>query len=109
MLVFACVLMWAIRLSIYLGLRHLDGEDFRYANMRKRWNEKFGNFPGYYIVAFLYIFMMQYGFSMLANWAGIYVMIYGNENATSLTVLDWVGAGIWAFGLIFEMVGDQQL
>lgn len=108
LLVCCCVSLWAGRLAVYLGTRHLGGEDYRYQAMRKRWNDKCGKI-GYYIMAYLYIFMMQYGFSILANWAGLYVQIYGNEMDRELTNLDYAGAIVWAFGLSFETVGDMQL
>lgn len=105
LLVCSCVCIWAARLALYLGCRHLDGEDYRYLAMRRRWNESYGTF-GYYVVAYMYIFMMQYAFSMLANWAGLYVLIYGNEMDRHLSMLDYVGAAVWAFGLCFETIGD---
>ena len=105
-LTFGLVLIWALRLSIHIGVRH-RGEDFRYQDMRKRWNEV-GGYWGYLWRAFLYIFMGQGVFSVITNAAALYVYIYSNSG-TKLIWSDFVGAAVWLFGLAFEWVGDNQL
>jgi len=47
---------WGVRLAIHIGKRHKN-EDFRYQDMRKRWNEA-GGHCGYLWRTFLYIFGM---------------------------------------------------
>lgn len=47
--------IWGMRLALHIGLRHKQ-EDFRYVDMRKRWSE--GGKCGYYIRAYVYIFML---------------------------------------------------
>ena len=101
-IVLACVTIWALRLSLHIGLRHTR-EDFRYVDMRQRWTAE----GKYYIKTFAYIFGLQGLFSIIANAAALYVTIYSASN--ELIWLDYLGAAIWLFGFIFEWVGDQQL
>ena len=99
------IAVWSMRLSIHIGLRH-KGEDYRYVDMRRDWMAK-GGYSGYLWRAFVYIFMLQAGFSLICNSAALYVNIY--SNSTYLIWLDWVGMAVWAFGFGFEVIGDYQL
>jgi len=76
-LILACLLVWGLRLSIHIGLRH-NGEDFRYQDMRKNWME--GGLNSYYIKAFLIVFMMQGLFSLIVNSASLYVCIWSADD-----------------------------
>jgi len=93
---------WGIRLLYHISVRH-NGEDFRYQEMRRDWTEK----GGYLWRAFVFIFMLQALFSLIVNSAALFVSIY--SNSAYLIWIDFVGIFIWAFGFIFEIVGDFQL
>ena len=67
------VSVWAIRLAIHIIVRH-DGEDCRYHDMRLKWMG-FGKL-GYYWRSFLFIFMLQALFSLVANSASLFTTIY---------------------------------
>ena len=71
--------------------------------MRRDWTEK----GGYLWRAFVFIFMLQALFSLIVNSAALFVSIY--SNSAYLIWIDFVGIFIWAFGFIFEIVGDFQL
>ena len=103
-LVTVLVCIWGFRLSYHIGIRHTK-EDFRYVDMRTRWMEH--GLSGYYIRAFFYVFMMQGVFSLIVNSASIFAVIYSGTN--TLIWSDYVGAAIWVFGFVFELVGDNQL
>ncbi len=60
----------------------------------------------YYWAAFIYVFMMQALFSLIVNGSALFVSIWSTKE---FFWLDVVGAAIWAFGLIFEMLADYQL
>ena len=49
--------------------------------------------------------MMQGLFSLFVNSSALYVEIYSDSE--HLIWLDYVGIVIWAFGFIFEWVGDE--
>ena len=72
--------------------------------MRKRWTESSVGY--YYWAAFIYIFMMQALFSVIVNSSALFVSIWSTREFFSL---DAVGAAVWAFGFIFELVADWQL
>lgn len=63
-----------------------------------------GGYRGYLWRAFLYVFMLQGLFSIFCNSAALYVQIYSVSN--TLIWLDYLGICVWAFGFIFEIVGD---
>jgi steroid 5-alpha reductase family enzyme len=60
----------------------------------------------YYWAAFIYVFMMQALFSLIVNGAALFVSIWSTDE---FFWLDVVGAAVWAFGFIFELVSDYQL
>jgi len=101
-LVAAMVTIWGGRLAYHIGVRHTK-EDYRYVDMRKRWSEN--GQCGYYIRAFMYVFMMQGVFSIITNSASLFVVIFTSDN--TLIWSDWVGLAIWVFGFLFECIGDH--
>lgn len=103
-LMLVIVSIWGLRLAWHIFSRHSGKEDFRYQDMRKRWTEVSTSY--YYWAAFIYVFMMQAFFSLIVNSAAIFVSVWSGPQ---FFALDVVGAAIWAFGLIFEMVADYQL
>jgi len=54
-LVTLLVIIWALRLSIYIALRK-KAEDYRYKEMRENW-EKHGTFA-YLLISFFVVFML---------------------------------------------------
>ena len=100
LIVFSLVTVWALRLSVHIGLRH-KGEDWRYQEFRRAWTEE----GLYYVKTFVFIFGMQGLFSLIANAAPLYVTVYSQGD--ELIWLDYVGIAVWLFGFIFEWVGDE--
>lgn len=98
---FTLVLIWALRLSIHIGVRHTK-EDFRYQDMRRDWMKK--GIVAYYIIAFWFVFMMQGLFSIIVNAASLYTTIYSENN--TLIWSDYLGAIVWLLGFVIEVVGD---
>lgn len=103
-LVFVLVSLWAIRLAYHIGKRH-SGEDFRYVDMRRRWSTN--GMCNYYFRAYFGVFMIQGLFCLLVNSSAIFTLIYSENNI--VTGLDCLGTLVWAFGFIFEWIGDEQL
>jgi len=105
------LVLWGLRLAIHIGLRH-KGEDYRYVAMRKRFMKN--GWCCYLICAYLYIFVMQGALSLLVNAPVLFV----TANSSTLTAagaghalnwFDYVGYALFAIGLLFEWVGDEQL
>ena len=105
------VLVWSLRLSIYVYIRnHGKPEDYRYAAMRKSWERKgknifFKSLTKIYLLQGLIIFIVV--FPVL--WINV------NENPPLASFLDiagitlWIGLLIWILGFYFETIGDYQL
>ena len=96
------IFIWGIRLSIYLGIRNWGKpEDYRYVNLRKRWGQ---NRP--LLKAFLNVFMLQ----GILQYIMMFSSMWSVSHANQIQVLPLIiGVIIALFGLIFEVIGDEQL
>jgi steroid 5-alpha reductase family enzyme len=98
-LVCALAALWSLRLGIYLLIRvgsHLKEEEGRYKQLRLEWNE----------TKFFFFFQMQ-AFSnvMLA----IPFFVIALNPAPELSIIEYIGAGLWLICIIGEGVSDWQL
>ena len=96
------VTIWGLRLSVHLARRNIGkGEDFRYVRMRERYGSRFP------LISLFVVFLLQAGLA--------WVVALPAQVATQTPDLDpWspfvvAGITIWAVGLAFETIGDQQL
>lgn len=114
-LITTCVGLWALRLSIYIFIRH-KREDYRYKDMRERWTEQ--GTCVYYAKAFGFIYFGQGFFSLINNAGVLFVNIWSVgfvanmeklrvEPDMRLTVFDYIGAGIWLMGFLIEVMSDR--
>jgi steroid 5-alpha reductase family enzyme len=100
-LIMAAVLVWGLRLAGHLFRRNWGRpEDFRYAQMRRKWGRAAP------VKGFFFIFMLQ-GLLMLVVSLPVTVAFAGL--ARPLGALDVAGAIVFAAGFLFEAVGDAQL
>lgn len=96
------IVIWGARLGYYLFKRNWGKpEDFRYAQFRKNWGDRFP-----LLKAFFKVFVLQ---GILS-----YIMMFSSMNAVAnQTEVNFdsmiVGLIIAATGLFFEIVGDYQL
>ena len=99
-LVLICVLIWALRLCIYLTWRNWGPhEDSRYIEIRKN------NQPHFWLKSIYIVFGLQ---AVLA-WV-ISVSLHAAIAATSLfNWLDYLGFGLFVFGFVWESLADMQL
>lgn len=90
----AMVLVWGLRLAIYLFIRILKTKtDKRFDGIR----ESFTKFAGFWTLQ---------GFSV---WAISLPTIYFLNSAPSeLSTLSYIGLAIWVIGILIEAVADQQ-
>jgi steroid 5-alpha reductase family enzyme len=102
-LLMVLVLLWGLRLSIYLGWRNIGkGEDFRYREFRRKYGKKH-----YWWVSYFQTFLLQ-GILMWMISAPLLGIQY-DPLKQELTWLDFAGILIWCIGFIFEAGGDWQL
>lgn len=101
-LVMALTTLWGLRLSLHIFLRNKGkGEDPRYAAMRERHGEKF------WWMSFFTVFMLQASLLWIISLVVQIAQI--SPGPVGLIWLDIVGLLIWAFGFLFESIGDWQL
>jgi steroid 5-alpha reductase family enzyme len=97
------VLLWGMRLSIYLAWRNIGkGEDFRYREFRRKYGEN-----RYWWISFFQTFLLQ----GLLMWL-ISLPLLGaqyDQLQPELTLLDYLAILIWCIGFTFETAGDWQL
>ena len=95
------VSIWGIRLAMHIYLRHRGKpEDFRYAEMRKKWGNRAS------LKSFTHVFMFQ-GLMLLMI---AYPIIMVNANPQpGITFFDLIGILIWIAGFLFEVIADVQL
>jgi steroid 5-alpha reductase family enzyme len=99
-LMLALVAAWALRLAIYLTVRNWGKpEDFRYQKIRA------GNQPNFTFKSLYLVFLLQ----ALLAWLVSLPLLAAATSSVDLNWLDYVGALIAIFGLLFETIGDWQL
>jgi steroid 5-alpha reductase family enzyme len=99
-LVLAMIMMWGLRLAIYLARRNLGKiEDFRYQNFRKAW----GNWPN--LNAYFRVFILQMVLMFIVSLPSYSIMSIPG----SMKWYNWFGVAIWAFGFIWESWADATL
>jgi len=102
-LVVGLVIIWGLRLSIYLGWRNWGkAEDYRYQQFRKDYGAE-----RYWWFSFFQVFLLQGVLSWLVSAPLLAAMYY--MPSTSLNYIDYVAIGVWTVGFIFEAGGDYQL
>ncbi len=101
LLLLAMAVIWGLRLSLYLTWRNWgQGEDYRYAAMRKRHGARF------VVLSLFTVFLFQGVLTWIIS-LPLQVGIAAKQG--ELNVLDYIGAALWLIGLLFESVGDFQL
>lgn len=99
-LVLLLVVIWGVRLSIYITLRHWGHEeDHRYQTIRNN------NQPGFSLKSLYLIFSFQ----ALVAWVVALPLFYSISSVAPLNVLDGLAALLWLVGMLFESVSDYQL
>ena len=101
-LTLALVAVWAMRLAAHLYFRNqAQGEDPRYETLRAHRG------PSWWWFSYFRVFLLQAVTAWVVS-IPLYFAIVSVAPRT-LTVLDYAGILLFAGGLIFEAVGDEQL
>jgi steroid 5-alpha reductase family enzyme len=102
-LILSLVVIWGLRLSIYLAWRNIGkGEDFRYREFRKKYGEK-----RYWWISYFQTFLLQGVLMWLISAPLLGAQCYGQNS--SIGILDFAGVILWLLGFSFEAGGDYQL
>ena len=95
------VLIWGMRLAIHIAIRNRGrGEDFRYAKWRQEWGRWF------VLRSYFQVFMLQ---GVLLFFIAFPIVFVNFSDRPDLTLVDFLGFGVWCIGFVFEAVGDYQL
>jgi steroid 5-alpha reductase family enzyme len=98
----ALIFLWGSRLAYHVARRNIGKpEDRRYAEMRKKWGNRFPM-----LKAFVYVYMSQFVLMFVIS-AGI--MLINQAPIPTLSLSDVVGISLWLLGYFFEVFGDMQL
>ncbi len=102
-IVLALVLIWGLRLTVYIMERNMGKEeDFRYRNFRKKYGEK-----RYWWISYFQVFLLQGVILWLVSSPLLAAQYFTEEN--DLNFFDFLGILIWLVGFIFEAGGDLQM
>jgi steroid 5-alpha reductase family enzyme len=91
--------LWSLRLGLYLTGRvgsHLKEEEGRYKKLREEWNE----------TKFFFFFQMQ-AFSNVMLSIPFFVIALNPE--PQMSIMEYIGAGMWLLCIIGEGISDRQL
>ena len=100
-LVNVLVLIWGLRLAIYIFIRHHGKpEDYRYKEMRDRWGKSA------VLMSLLKVFLPQ---AIVMFIIAFPIMIVNSVPEEKIGVLEIIGTIIWLIGFFFEAVGDTQM
>jgi len=95
-------LIWSLRLGLFLTVRifsHLDEEDRRYQALRIEYGQR---------VRFrFFLFFMMQAASVVLLLAPLFWV--ASNGTPTLSLLEWIGAAVWAMGLIGEATADAQM
>ena len=99
------ITVWGLRLSIRLFNRYVGKpEDFRYAQWRREWGKNV------VITAFFRVFMIQGLINFVVGSAAYSIIKFNAFSFDGLQgVLVGLGSVIALTGLVFEVIGDEQL
>ena len=70
-----CVLLWALRLSLYIWARH-KSEDYRYKQMREGWEAVSNAY--YYFASYTFVFFLQGILSIVNNSSLLFINIFSD-------------------------------
>ncbi|TSC59589.1 MAG: hypothetical protein LiPW15_609 [Parcubacteria group bacterium LiPW_15] len=100
-LVSLLVFVWGLRLSMSVFWRNSGrGESSRYRKLREEWGKYF------FLRSYLKIFMFRGVLLLLVAVPVVYINTFGGGE---LEFLDFLGAGLWLLGFLFEAASDRQL
>jgi len=102
-LVLAMVIIWGMRLSVYIFIRNAGkGEDIRYQNFRKKYGEE-----RYWWISYFQTFLLQGIIMWMVSAPLLASLVY--EESQLFGIFDLIGLLLWLGGFLFEAIGDAQL
>ena len=101
-LVCLLVSVWALRLSLFIGIRNIGaGEDFRY----RKWRDEAG--PNFWWISYFKVFLTQAVLLWIVSSPTLLSQLGGDSERW--TALDLIALVMWLVGFLFEAIADWQL
>jgi steroid 5-alpha reductase family enzyme len=97
--------IWALRLSIHIGMRASEKEDSRYAAWRQEWMKKGERY--FYIRSFFQVFVLQGILMSVVALPAILAAYFGWGDR--ITWWQIIGILVWIEGFAIESIADWQL
>ena len=102
LLILIVVTIWGARLSGYLAIRNANKpEDWRYQKFRQNAGDI------YWLTSYFKVFLLQGAIMCFISLP--MVVIFGDNNPSSLTIIDYLGVSIFFIGLLTEGIADAQM
>jgi steroid 5-alpha reductase family enzyme len=96
--------LWSIRLAWHLGQRVIGHpEEGRYVELRRKWGL---NGDAAFHRRMYRFYMIQAALNVILAWP---MLLAASDPSPELSILEWIGAGLWAVAIIGESVADAQL
>jgi len=89
------------RIAFLVARRHHDGEDTRYAELRRRWRER-----GREQLTFAIFYQAQ---ALVAAVLAVPFVLVAFDRKSGLGAVEWAGAALWLVAASLELVADEQL
>jgi len=102
LLVCSLAILWSLRLGIYLAIRvfaHIHEEEGRYKQLREEWKE--------HLHFKFFVFFQMQGLSNVFLAIPYFLIALNPE--PELSLLEYIGAGMWLLSIIGEGMADLQL
>ncbi len=101
-LLLSMALVWSLRLGLHLAKRiysHHPDEDPRYKSLRDHWGPEKAdrNFLAVFLINATLVFLLSLPF------------YYSAKNGSALSIIEFIGLGVFIIGLIGESISDSQL
>ena len=102
LLILILITIWGARLSGYLAVRNATKpEDWRYQKFR----ENAGDI--YWLTSYFKVFLLQG--SLMCVISLPMIVIFSDNNPSSLSIIDYIGISIFSIGLLTESIADLQM
>ncbi|MFB5618836.1 MAG: DUF1295 domain-containing protein, partial [Candidatus Nitrosomaritimum aestuariumsis] len=100
---FALLIIWSLRLTIYLTWRNWgEPEDRRYQAIRKKYS------PNFEFKSLFIIFIFQAVLASIISLPVVAVMD-GQNDSPNIGYIEYIAIIIWAIGFLYESIADWQL
>jgi len=100
-LILILLFFWGTRLAIYLLLKNINKEDFRYQKLKDKWSNNWAK------KSYLMVFVPQALMLIVIN-SGAIISTY-TSRTPQISWLDYIATTVWILGFLIESIADLQM